>query len=159
MREKFNQKLLAKVSTTSDKAVVSDDETVPEEEPECVIKSDFDRYETKVAELTKRYDEFVLDVEENATEIDELKKRRCEANMLFIESLKEHKLAIEVVEFLVELIDEYDFSLIQTGAFKRVQTNLLAIAMSTDEEGQRLAADISEQLSLVEKQALDQQDL
>ncbi len=40
--------------------------------------------------------------------------------MLFIESLKEHKLAIEVVEFLVELVDEYDFSLLQTGAFKKV---------------------------------------
>lgn len=146
------------MTTSSDKTAIKEDETTTEEDPECVEEVDFKRYESKVKELQTRHDEFVTDVEENADEIDELKKRRCEANMLFIESLKEHKLAIEVVEFLVELVDEYDFSLLQTGAFKRVQTNLLAIAMSTDEEGQRLAFDISEHLSLVEKEVLDAQN-
>ncbi len=62
MREKFNQKLLAKVTNTESEDTTTTDETEADETQECILRTDFERYETKSAELTKRHDDFVEDV-------------------------------------------------------------------------------------------------
>ena len=61
------------------------------------------------------------DVENNKVELVSLTEGRCTANMLFIEALKEHKIAIDIVGQLIDMTQNFDHmaepnSFVQTEA-------------------------------------------
>jgi len=66
------------------------------EEPEHFCPVDFDYAET-VSGLCDQIHDLKESVENNKLELVSLTDGRCTANMLFIEALKEHKIAIDIV--------------------------------------------------------------
>ncbi len=78
-------------------------ETAPA--PTC--PSGFD-YPGTIEGLCNKIHQLRADVENNKEELVTLTEGRCTANMLFIEALKEHKIAIDICGQLIEMSQNFE---------------------------------------------------
>ena len=90
------------VMGTTDPAPVQD-LTAPA--PTCPAGFD---YPGTIGGLCNKIHELRADVENNKVELVSLTEGRCTANMLFIEALKEHKIAIDIVGQLIDMASNFD---------------------------------------------------
>ena len=69
-------------------------------------KKDYNRLLEKVRRDIAQHEK---EVDENTNRLKALQEQRCTANFLFIEALKEHKIAIEIAGKLITMVGGYDF--------------------------------------------------
>merc|ERR1719446_24217 len=76
-----------------------------EADPACPVGFDF---AGQIDGLCRKIHTLREDVENNKVELVSLTEGRCTANMLFIEALKEHKIAIDICRQMIDMSQNFD---------------------------------------------------
>ena len=130
-------------SSSSSFGIVEEDPAVP-----CVD------YTEELGKAQGRVDGLEGELEANEAELDTLSEGRCTANMLFVEALKEHRLGIEILAELQQMVSSYDTgsvgSFIQERQFTRLYDSLQALAMTSDKKSAELVGKIFDKLNMVQ---------